>query len=64
MPLILEMHGLFTANEPTDVIPRACQLNLDVPQVTQLLNMTKLRQPETRFGSHPLTSSESGMLSY
>ncbi|XP_059571796.1 protein CFAP20DC isoform X8 [Alligator mississippiensis] len=57
-----EMHGLFTANEPTDVIPRACQLNLDVPQVTQLLNMTKLRQPETRFGSHPLTSSESDQL--
>ncbi|XP_019355129.1 protein CFAP20DC isoform X9 [Alligator mississippiensis] len=50
------------ANEPTDVIPRACQLNLDVPQVTQLLNMTKLRQPETRFGSHPLTSSESDQL--
>ncbi|XP_019360392.1 PREDICTED: uncharacterized protein C3orf67 homolog isoform X1 [Gavialis gangeticus] len=57
-----EMHGLFTANEPTDVIPRACQLNQDVPQVTQLLNMSKLRQPETRFGSHPLTSSESDQL--
>ncbi|XP_019392291.1 PREDICTED: uncharacterized protein C3orf67 homolog isoform X7 [Crocodylus porosus] len=57
-----EMHGLFTANEPTDVIPRACQLNQDVPQVIQLLNMSKLRQPETRFGSHPLTSSESDQL--
>ncbi|XP_019392292.1 PREDICTED: uncharacterized protein C3orf67 homolog isoform X8 [Crocodylus porosus] len=50
------------ANEPTDVIPRACQLNQDVPQVIQLLNMSKLRQPETRFGSHPLTSSESDQL--
>uniref|UniRef100_A0A7M4FET3 Chromosome 3 open reading frame 67 n=1 Tax=Crocodylus porosus TaxID=8502 RepID=A0A7M4FET3_CROPO len=49
-------------NEPTDVIPRACQLNQDVPQVIQLLNMSKLRQPETRFGSHPLTSSESDQL--
>ncbi|XP_043406717.1 protein CFAP20DC isoform X26 [Chelonia mydas] len=47
------------ANDPMDTIPRTCQLNTDVPQVTQLLNMTKLRQPEIRFGGRPLTSSES-----
>ncbi|XP_050813320.1 protein CFAP20DC isoform X10 [Gopherus flavomarginatus] len=47
------------ADDPTDTIPRTCQLNTDVPQVTQLLNMTKLRQPEIRFGGRPLTSSES-----
>ncbi|XP_075794551.1 protein CFAP20DC isoform X6 [Pelodiscus sinensis] len=39
------------ADDPMDTIPRTCQLNTDVPQVTQLLNMSKLRQP--------LTSSES-----
>ncbi|XP_077678065.1 protein CFAP20DC isoform X11 [Eretmochelys imbricata] len=50
------------ANDPTDTIPRTCQLNTDVPQVTQLLNMTKLRQPEIRFGGRPLTSSESDQL--
>ncbi|XP_077678061.1 protein CFAP20DC isoform X7 [Eretmochelys imbricata] len=55
-----DIFGLpFTANDPTDTIPRTCQLNTDVPQVTQLLNMTKLRQPEIRFGGRPLTSSES-----
>ncbi|EMP30091.1 Putative protein C3orf67 like protein, partial [Chelonia mydas] len=50
------------ANDPMDTIPRTCQLNTDVPQVTQLLNMTKLRQPEIRFGGRPLTSSESDQL--
>ncbi|XP_039338062.1 protein CFAP20DC isoform X7 [Mauremys reevesii] len=55
-----DIFGLpFTADDPTDTIPRTCQLNTDVPQVTQLLNMTKLRQPEIRFGGRPLTSSES-----
>ncbi|XP_077678066.1 protein CFAP20DC isoform X12 [Eretmochelys imbricata] len=58
-----DIFGLpFTANDPTDTIPRTCQLNTDVPQVTQLLNMTKLRQPEIRFGGRPLTSSESDQL--
>nr|XP_008518129.1 PREDICTED: uncharacterized protein C3orf67 homolog isoform X5 [Equus przewalskii]XP_008518136.1 PREDICTED: uncharacterized protein C3orf67 homolog isoform X5 [Equus przewalskii] len=46
-------------DEPTDVIPRSCQLTTDVPQVTQLLNMTKLRQTEIKFGGHPLRSAES-----
>ncbi|XP_074929497.1 protein CFAP20DC isoform X5 [Chelonoidis abingdonii] len=55
-----DIFGLpFTADDPTDTIPRTCQLNTDVPQVTQLLNMTKLHQPEIRFGGRPLTSSES-----
>ncbi|XP_043406721.1 protein CFAP20DC isoform X28 [Chelonia mydas] len=58
-----DIFGLpFTANDPMDTIPRTCQLNTDVPQVTQLLNMTKLRQPEIRFGGRPLTSSESDQL--
>ncbi|XP_058932200.1 protein CFAP20DC isoform X8 [Kogia breviceps] len=47
-------------DEPTDIIPRSCQLTTDVPQVTQLLNMTKLRQTEIKFGGHPLSSAESG----
>ncbi|XP_036993325.2 protein CFAP20DC isoform X2 [Artibeus jamaicensis] len=45
--------------EPTDIIPRSCQLTTDVPQVTQLLNMTKLRQTIIKFGGHPLSSAES-----
>ncbi|XP_058144675.1 protein CFAP20DC isoform X6 [Dasypus novemcinctus] len=49
----------FPRDEPTDVIPRSCQLTTDVPQVTQLLNMTKLRQTEIKFGGHPLNSAES-----
>ncbi|XP_006862156.1 PREDICTED: uncharacterized protein C3orf67 homolog [Chrysochloris asiatica] len=50
---------LFPTDEPTDTIPRSCQLTTDVPQVTQLLNMTKLRQTEIKFGGHPLRSAES-----
>ncbi|XP_068940335.1 protein CFAP20DC isoform X4 [Petaurus breviceps papuanus] len=48
----------FTTDEPTDIIPRSCQLTTDVPQVTQLLNMTKLRQTEMKIGGQPLTSTE------
>ncbi|XP_053786154.1 protein CFAP20DC isoform X7 [Desmodus rotundus] len=49
----------FPTVEPTDNIPRSCQLTTDVPQVTQLLNMTKLRQTVKKFGGHPLSSAES-----
>ncbi|XP_006169203.1 uncharacterized protein C3orf67 homolog isoform X3 [Tupaia chinensis] len=49
----------FPTDEPTDIIPRSCQLTTDVPHVTQLLNMTKLRQTEIKFGGHPLRSAES-----
>ncbi|XP_011915097.1 PREDICTED: uncharacterized protein C3orf67 homolog isoform X3 [Cercocebus atys] len=49
----------FSTDEPTDTIPRSCQLMTDVPHVTQLLNMTKLRQTEIKFGGHPLRSAES-----
>ncbi|XP_063147578.1 protein CFAP20DC [Candoia aspera] len=41
---------------PAEMIPRACQLNADVPQVTQLLNMNKLRQTEQKYRGRPLTS--------
>ncbi|XP_061478063.1 protein CFAP20DC [Rhineura floridana] len=43
---------------PTDTIPRACQLNSDVPQVTQLLNMNKLRPAEQKCGGRLLASPE------
>ncbi|KAM8759252.1 protein CFAP20DC isoform 2-T2 [Rhynchonycteris naso] len=46
-------------DEPTDIIPRSCQLTTDVPQVTQLLNMTKLHQTIVKFGADPLSSAES-----
>uniref|UniRef100_A0A2I3FY19 CFAP20 domain containing n=1 Tax=Nomascus leucogenys TaxID=61853 RepID=A0A2I3FY19_NOMLE len=52
----------FSTDEPTDIIPRSCQLMTDVPHVTQLLNMTKLRQSEIKFGGHPLRSAESDQL--
>uniref|UniRef100_UPI00398F859A protein CFAP20DC isoform X2 n=1 Tax=Pristiophorus japonicus TaxID=55135 RepID=UPI00398F859A len=43
---------------PTDMIPKSCQLGIDVDQVTQLLNVVKLRQGELRIGSQPLTSTD------
>ncbi|XP_041047550.1 uncharacterized protein C3orf67 homolog [Carcharodon carcharias] len=43
---------------PTDVIPKSCQLGIDVDQVTQLLNAVKLREGELRFGSQTLTSTD------
>ncbi|XP_039182647.1 protein CFAP20DC isoform X2 [Crotalus tigris] len=46
------------ADGPRDTIPRACQLNADVPQVTQLLNMKKLRQTEQKCRGQPLNSPE------
>ncbi|KAJ7317096.1 hypothetical protein JRQ81_003258 [Phrynocephalus forsythii] len=46
------------AEGPTDTIPRACQLSSDVPQVTQLLNMNKLRSTDQKHGGHPLTVPE------
>ncbi|XP_051708208.2 protein CFAP20DC isoform X1 [Oryctolagus cuniculus] len=52
----------FPTDEPTDIIPRSCQLTRDVPHVTQLLNMTKLRQTEMKFGGHPLSSAETDSL--
>ncbi|KAM9227788.1 protein CFAP20DC [Leptosomus discolor] len=48
--------------EPTDVIPRSCQLNSDVPQVTQLLNLTKIHKPEIKCRRYPVTVQETGSL--
>ena len=52
----------FTADGATDTIPRACQLNSDVSQFTQVLNMNKLRSTEQKHGGHLLTAPELGML--
>ncbi|XP_061210216.1 protein CFAP20DC isoform X1 [Neopsephotus bourkii] len=46
--------------EPTDVIPLTCQLNKDVPQVTQLLNMTKIHKSEIKCRTHPVRLQETG----
>ncbi|XP_075370352.1 protein CFAP20DC isoform X4 [Mycteria americana] len=51
----------FMPYEPTD-IPRTCQLNTDVPQVTQLLNLTKIHKPERKCRRCPVTVQETGML--
>ncbi|XP_075570526.1 protein CFAP20DC isoform X2 [Pelecanus crispus] len=52
----------FMPYEPTDVIPRTCQLNTDVPQVTQLLNLTKIHKPEIKCRRHSVTVQETGSL--
>uniref|UniRef100_A0A8C3LXX0 Chromosome 3 open reading frame 67 n=1 Tax=Chrysolophus pictus TaxID=9089 RepID=A0A8C3LXX0_CHRPC len=52
----------FTPCEPTDVIPRSCQLNTDVPQVTQLLNLAKIHKPEIKCRSSPVTMQETARL--
>ncbi|XP_009577209.1 PREDICTED: uncharacterized protein C3orf67 homolog, partial [Fulmarus glacialis] len=52
----------FMPYEPTDVIPRTCQLNTDVPQVTQLLNLTKIHKPEIKCRRYPVTVQETGIL--
>nr|XP_009934965.1 PREDICTED: uncharacterized protein C3orf67 homolog [Opisthocomus hoazin] len=49
-------------DESTDVIPRTCQLNTDVPQVTQLLDLTKIHKPEIKCRRYPITVQETGSL--
>ncbi|KFP87775.1 Uncharacterized protein C3orf67, partial [Acanthisitta chloris] len=46
-------------HEPTDVIPRSCRLNTDVPQVTQLLNLTNIHKPEIKCRDYPLQETGS-----
>ncbi|XP_054243444.1 protein CFAP20DC [Indicator indicator] len=50
----------FLTCEPTDVIPQTCQLNTDVPQVTQLLNLTKIQKPEIKSRKDPVAVQEIG----
>ncbi|KFO08758.1 Uncharacterized protein C3orf67, partial [Balearica regulorum gibbericeps] len=52
----------FMSHEPTGVIPRTCQLNTDVPQVTQLLNLTKIHKPEIKCRRYSGTVQETGSL--
>ncbi|XP_042679235.1 protein CFAP20DC isoform X2 [Centrocercus urophasianus] len=52
----------FTPGEPTGVMPRSCQLNPDVPQVTQLLNLAKIHKPEIKCRSSPVTMQETARL--
>ncbi|XP_069062642.1 protein CFAP20DC [Pleurodeles waltl] len=51
----------FTADEPTDVIPRNCQFTTDVLQVTQLLDMSKMRQSDTKRGHHNALAEQDQM---
>nr|XP_033781867.1 uncharacterized protein C3orf67 homolog isoform X2 [Geotrypetes seraphini] len=58
-----DIYGTHLAtHEPTDVIPRSCQFTTDVPQVTQLFNMTNLYPAEIRLGVRPSTSTISDQL--
>ncbi|KFV71460.1 Uncharacterized protein C3orf67, partial [Dryobates pubescens] len=45
---------------PTDAIPQTCQLNTDVPQVTQLLNLTTMQKPGMKSRKDPVTVQETG----
>ncbi|XP_017924236.1 uncharacterized protein C3orf67 homolog isoform X2 [Manacus vitellinus] len=51
--------GPSVPRDPTDVIPRTCQLNRDVPQVTQLLNLTKIQKPEVKCREYPVQETGS-----
>ncbi|XP_072136590.1 protein CFAP20DC isoform X3 [Mobula birostris] len=54
-----DMYSLQCFSEgPTDIIPKCCQLGIDVDQVTHLLNVVKLRQGELRIGSQQCISSD------
>ncbi|XP_075690069.1 protein CFAP20DC isoform X1 [Rhinoderma darwinii] len=48
--------------EPTDTIPRSCQITTDVEQVTQVLNFTKFRNTEARKDGRLVLSTESDLL--
>ncbi|XP_064523410.1 protein CFAP20DC isoform X5 [Pseudopipra pipra] len=45
--------------DPTDVIPRTCQLSRDVPQVTLLLNLTEIQKPEVKCREYPVQETGS-----
>ncbi|KFW87142.1 Uncharacterized protein C3orf67, partial [Manacus vitellinus] len=51
--------GPSVPRDPTDVIPRTCQLNRDVPQLTQLLILTKIQKPEVKCREYPVQETGS-----
>ncbi|KAM4021976.1 protein CFAP20DC isoform 3-T3 [Anomaloglossus baeobatrachus] len=48
--------------EPTDTVPRSCQITTDVEQVTQVLDLTKLRNSEVREDGRLVLSTETDLL--
>ncbi|KAG8556976.1 hypothetical protein GDO81_018276 [Engystomops pustulosus] len=48
--------------EPTDTIPRSCQITTDVEQVTQVLDFAKLRNTEVREDGRLVLSTETDLL--
>ncbi|XP_044157820.1 protein CFAP20DC isoform X1 [Bufo gargarizans] len=48
--------------DPTDTIPRSCQITTDVEQVTQVLDLTKLRNTDVRDDGRPVLSTETDLL--
>uniref|UniRef100_A0A8C5QEA4 CFA20 domain-containing protein n=1 Tax=Leptobrachium leishanense TaxID=445787 RepID=A0A8C5QEA4_9ANUR len=51
-----------SGSEPTDAIPRTCQITTDVHQVTQVLDLEKLRPTEARQESKLLIAMETDQL--
>uniref|UniRef100_A0A8U7PAJ5 Uncharacterized protein n=1 Tax=Corvus moneduloides TaxID=1196302 RepID=A0A8U7PAJ5_CORMO len=50
--------------EGDDVIPQTCQLNSDVPQVTQLLNLTKIHKPEIKCRENTVRETDTSFISF
>ncbi|XP_077134807.1 protein CFAP20DC isoform X3 [Ranitomeya variabilis] len=48
--------------EPTDTVPRSCQITTDVEQVTQVLDLTKLRNSEVCEDGRLVLSTETDLL--
>ncbi|XP_041446870.1 protein CFAP20DC-like [Xenopus laevis] len=50
-------------NEPTDIIPRCCQITTEVQQITQVLDLTKLQRVEAKQDGRPLGLLETDHIS-
>ncbi|XP_069824894.1 protein CFAP20DC [Dendropsophus ebraccatus] len=48
--------------EPTDTIPRSCQITTDVEQVTQVLDLTRVRNSEVREDGRFVLPTEADLL--
>ncbi|XP_056380479.1 protein CFAP20DC isoform X7 [Hyla sarda] len=50
--------------EPTDTIPRSCQITTDVKQVTQVLDLSRVRNNEVREDGKFVLSTEADLLTH
>ncbi|CAH2313028.1 Hypothetical predicted protein [Pelobates cultripes] len=58
-----DMHSpSLSSSEPTDVIPRSCQITTNVHQVTQVLDLVKLGYTEAKHESKHMSAAETAQL--